>query len=63
MGICAGEAIGVESIGVEASRGVSSGVGCGDMCRRGYRSRIYRSRGLAGGVLGSGLWGYVQARL
>ena len=32
MGICAGEAIGVESIGVEASGRPSSGVGCGDMC-------------------------------
>ena len=28
MGICAGEAIGVESIGVEALGGTSWGVGC-----------------------------------
>ena len=61
--ICAGEAIEVESMEVEGSGRVSWGVDCGDMCRRGYRSRIYRSRSLGKAVLVIGLWGYVQARL
>jgi len=42
----AGEAIDVESIEVEASGSKGWEVGCGSMCRRGYRRRIYRSRGL-----------------
>ena len=42
MGICAGEAINVESIDVEGLGRPSWGVGCGDMCRRGYRRRIKR---------------------
>ena len=33
------------------------------MCRRGYRSRIYISRGLGKAPLGRRLWRYVQARL
>ena len=65
MGICAGEAIEVESIEVEALGRVSSGVSCGDMCRRGYRSRSYRSSSMSlpEADTGGRLWGYVQARL
>ena len=38
--IYAGDAMEVEAIEEEASGGPSLGVGCGDMCRRGSRSRM-----------------------
>ena len=56
MGVCAGEAIEVESMEVEALGRVSSGVGCGGMCRRGYRSHGDH-RGLGNIGLGRLLWG------
>ena len=67
MGVCAGEAINVESIEVEGSGRASWGVGCGDMRRRCYESTVetmgHKDRGLGTGVLGSELGGHVQARL
>ena len=63
VGMCPGDGTDEETRELEGAGEVAAGVECWDMCRRGYRDRIYSRRGVGMGVVGSGLWGYVQARL
>ena len=58
MGICAGEAIDGIYRGRRLEKALPLGICTGEAI-----GGIYKGRRLGKGVLGSGLWGYVQARL